>query len=267
MKKAKIILDKDFTIGEIDERIYGSFIEHLGRAVYGGIYEPGHPEADELGFRRDVIRLVKKLNIPIVRYPGGNFVSGFHWEDSVGPRQNRPKRLDLAIPLGAASAAMYDTVHTHLMNSRGYLFSTFKNSFLSNFRKATLIWLICLAGDVFLSVDLLFTRMAADQGNILSVLYYPVLVCSLLFLMWQLSIMAYQARFEDTIRGVFLKSAYIAFRNIGWMLFLVAFLAGSILLCRFLIVLAVVLPGGYTCLMHHVFEHLYQKEGWTQKTP
>jgi len=96
MKKAKIVINKDFVVGEIDKRIYGSFIEHLGRAVYGGIYEPGHPEADELGFRKDVIEFVKKLDVPMVRYPGGNFVSGFNWEDSVGPRENRPKRLDLA---------------------------------------------------------------------------------------------------------------------------------------------------------------------------
>ena len=96
MKQAKIILDKDYQIGRIDERIFGSFIEHLGRAVYGGIYEPGHPLADELGFRRDVMEAVKKLGVPLVRYPGGNFVSGFHWEDSVGPVEDRPKRLDLA---------------------------------------------------------------------------------------------------------------------------------------------------------------------------
>ena len=96
MKQAKIILDKDYQISRIDNRIFGSFIEHLGRAVYGGIYEPGHPLADESGFRTDVIDAVKKLGIPIVRYPGGNFVSGFHWEDSVGPVENRPKRLDLA---------------------------------------------------------------------------------------------------------------------------------------------------------------------------
>ena len=96
MKKAQIILDKDYQIGRIDERLYGSFIEHLGRAVYGGIYEPGHPEADEQGFRKDVMRAVRKLGVPIVRYPGGNFVSGFHWEDSVGPVDLRPKRLDLA---------------------------------------------------------------------------------------------------------------------------------------------------------------------------
>ena len=96
MKKAKLILDRDFAIGEVDKRLYGSFIEHLGRAVYGGIYEPGHPTADENGFRRDVIDLVKRLQVPIVRYPGGNFVSGFNWEDSIGPVADRPKRLDLA---------------------------------------------------------------------------------------------------------------------------------------------------------------------------
>ncbi len=94
--KAKITLAKEFRIGEIDKRIYGSFIEHLGRAVYGGIYEPGHPTADENGFRQDVIDLVKKLNVPVVRYPGGNFVSGYNWEDGVGPVDKRPKKLDLA---------------------------------------------------------------------------------------------------------------------------------------------------------------------------
>ena len=96
MKTATMILDKDFTIGEVDKRLYGNFIEHLGRAVYGGIYEPDHPTADQNGFRRDVLEMVRKLHVPIVRYPGGNFVSGFNWEDSVGPRDRRPHRLDLA---------------------------------------------------------------------------------------------------------------------------------------------------------------------------
>lgn len=94
--KAKMTLAKEFKIGSIDNRIYGSFIEHLGRAVYGGIYDPKHPTADEQGFRQDVIDMVKELNVPIVRYPGGNFVSGYNWEDGVGPVENRPKRLDLA---------------------------------------------------------------------------------------------------------------------------------------------------------------------------
>ncbi len=94
--KAKMNVSKDKTIGKIDKRIYGSFIEHLGRAVYGGIYEPGHPTADENGFRGDVLELIKKLNVPIVRYPGGNFVSGYCWEDGTGPKDKRKKRLDLA---------------------------------------------------------------------------------------------------------------------------------------------------------------------------
>ena len=96
MLKAKIKVDKDYQIGEIDKRIYGSFIEHLGRAVYGGIYEPGHPMADEQGFRKDVIDLVKEMDVPIVRYPGGNFVSGYNWEDGVGPVEERAHRLELA---------------------------------------------------------------------------------------------------------------------------------------------------------------------------
>lgn len=96
MKQAKMILDRDFTVSKVDKRLYGSFIEHLGRAVYGGIYDPEHPQADEDGFRRDVIEMVKELGVPLVRYPGGNFVSGFNWEDSVGSREQRPKRLDLA---------------------------------------------------------------------------------------------------------------------------------------------------------------------------
>lgn len=94
--KARMIVDKSFRISEIDERIYGSFIEHLGRAVYGGIYDPGHATADEYGFRGDVKQLIRDLRVPIVRYPGGNFVSGYDWEDGVGPVEDRPKRLELA---------------------------------------------------------------------------------------------------------------------------------------------------------------------------
>lgn len=94
--KSSITLDKYAPVGQIDERIYGSFIEHLGRAVYTGVYQPGHPSADENGFRQDVIDLINQLNVPIIRYPGGNFVSGFNWEDSIGPKDARPRRLDLA---------------------------------------------------------------------------------------------------------------------------------------------------------------------------
>ena len=94
--KAKITLAGELKIGEIDRRVFGSFIEHLGRAVYGGIYEPGHPMADENGLRMDVIKMINELDVPIVRYPGGNFVSGYNWEDGVGPLELRPPRLELA---------------------------------------------------------------------------------------------------------------------------------------------------------------------------
>ena len=94
--KAKILVNKNYTVGAIDRRLYGSFIEHLGRAVYGGIYEPDHVTADGNGFRQDVIDLVKKLNVPIVRYPGGNFVSGYNWEDGIGEKSKRPRRMELA---------------------------------------------------------------------------------------------------------------------------------------------------------------------------
>ena len=85
MKKAKLILDKDYVISDIDRRVYGSFVEHLGRCVYTGIYEPGHPASDGQGFRGDVLDLVRKLDLSVIRYPGGNYVSGFNWEDSVVP--------------------------------------------------------------------------------------------------------------------------------------------------------------------------------------
>ncbi len=96
MSKATITVNREYTRGKIDPRIYGSFIEHLGRGVYDGIFEPSHPSADENGFRRDVIEAVAPLNVPIVRYPGGNFVSGYSWRDGVGPVESRPRRLELA---------------------------------------------------------------------------------------------------------------------------------------------------------------------------
>lgn len=93
---AQLILHPSFPAGEVDPRLFGSFVEHLGRCVYGGVYEPGHPTATEEGFRGDVLELVRELGPTILRYPGGNFVSGYRWEDGVGPMADRPRRLDLA---------------------------------------------------------------------------------------------------------------------------------------------------------------------------
>ncbi|MDR5699391.1 arabinosylfuranosidase ArfA [Agromyces aerolatus] len=93
---ARVLVDPSFSLGEIDPRIYGSFVEHMGRCVYDGIYDPEHATADEDGFRQDVAELVRELGPTILRYPGGNFVSGYRWEDGVGPREDRPVRRELA---------------------------------------------------------------------------------------------------------------------------------------------------------------------------
>ncbi|HEX7107470.1 MAG TPA: hypothetical protein VF218_15995, partial [Acidothermaceae bacterium] len=96
MKRAELTIDPAFSIGEIDRRLFGSFVEHMGRCVYTGVFEPGHPAAGPDGLRRDVLDLVRELGVTVVRYPGGNFVSGYRWEDGVGPAERRPSRLDLA---------------------------------------------------------------------------------------------------------------------------------------------------------------------------
>jgi alpha-N-arabinofuranosidase len=96
MFEARITVDPAFEVGPVDPRVFGSFVEHLGRCVYSGIYEPDHPMADEHGFRADVAELTRELGVPVIRYPGGNFVSGYRWEDGIGPAGERPARLDLA---------------------------------------------------------------------------------------------------------------------------------------------------------------------------
>ncbi|RZU31630.1 alpha-N-arabinofuranosidase [Blastococcus saxobsidens] len=96
MLRARLTVDPGRPVGPVSRRLFGAFVEHMGRGVYGGIHEPGHPQADEEGFRGDVIDLVREMGVTTVRYPGGNFVSGFRWEDGVGPRDQRPVRLNLA---------------------------------------------------------------------------------------------------------------------------------------------------------------------------
>jgi alpha-L-arabinofuranosidase len=93
---ARVYLDPAQKIAPLDRMVFGSFIEHLGRSVYGGIYEPGSKLSDSNGFRKDVLAEVKKLGVPIIRYPGGNFVSGYNWLDGVGPKDKRPVVLDKA---------------------------------------------------------------------------------------------------------------------------------------------------------------------------
>ena len=94
--RARVKIDTERTIGEIDPKIFGNFIEHLGRCIDGGIFEEGSPLSDSNGFRRDVLDAVKKLNVTLLRWPGGNFVSNYQWRDGIGPRDKRPRRLEMA---------------------------------------------------------------------------------------------------------------------------------------------------------------------------
>jgi alpha-N-arabinofuranosidase len=93
---ARVMVDSSRRISQLDRNLFGSFIEHLGRAVYGGVYEPGSKFADAQGFRQDVLKEIHQMGVPIVRYPGGNFVSGYNWLDGVGPKEQRPRVLDRA---------------------------------------------------------------------------------------------------------------------------------------------------------------------------
>jgi alpha-N-arabinofuranosidase len=96
MPRARLVLDAAFALAPVPRRLFGSFVEHMGRCVYTGIFEPDHPTADAAGFRGDVSELTRRLGPTVTRYPGGNFVSGYRWEDGIGPVSERPSRLDLA---------------------------------------------------------------------------------------------------------------------------------------------------------------------------
>src|SRR5215212_500473 len=92
----RIFVNLDFPLGQLERNVFGGFAEHFGRCIYGGIYDPGSVLADERGFRTDVMAALRRLQMPLIRYPGGNFVSGYRWMDGVGPRYKRPARADMA---------------------------------------------------------------------------------------------------------------------------------------------------------------------------
>src|ERR1700749_1631249 len=93
---ARVYVDSRRTIAPLDRNLFGSFLEHLGRAIYEGIYDPGSKLSDSYGFRKNIMDEVRQLGVPIIRYPGGNFVSGYNWLDGVGPKKDRPRVLDKA---------------------------------------------------------------------------------------------------------------------------------------------------------------------------
>ena len=94
--QARIKIDTDRRIGDVDKLLFGNFAEHLGRMIYGGVYEEGSPLSDEDGYRKDVMAAVKKMGVSILRYPGGNFASGYNWKDGIGPKNQRPVRPEMA---------------------------------------------------------------------------------------------------------------------------------------------------------------------------
>ncbi len=93
---SKLLIERDRSIGDIDPHIFGGFLEHMGRAIYQGIYEPNSSFANEHGYRKDVMAALKELAPTMIRYPGGNFLSGYHWLDGVGPKEKRPRKRELA---------------------------------------------------------------------------------------------------------------------------------------------------------------------------
>jgi alpha-L-arabinofuranosidase len=92
----RIAIDPDRTRGTVERNVFGGFVEHLGRVIYGGLYEEGSPLSDDRGFRKDVLALLRDLRMGVLRWPGGNFVSNYHWQDGVGPKDLRPRRPELA---------------------------------------------------------------------------------------------------------------------------------------------------------------------------
>jgi alpha-L-arabinofuranosidase len=109
--EVRVLIDPSRPLAKLESNIFGSFLEHLGRAIYEGIYDPGSPQADAQGFRKDVLAEIRSLGVPIIRYPGGNFVSGYNWLDGVGPKNDRPTVLDRA----------WDTIETNQFGTDEYM--------------------------------------------------------------------------------------------------------------------------------------------------
>src|SRR5947208_11987731 len=95
-QQARIKIDTDRQIGEVDKLLFGNFAEHLGRMIYGGVYEEGSPLSDADGYRKDVMAAARRMGVSILRYPGGNFASGYNWKDGIGPKDQRPVRPEMA---------------------------------------------------------------------------------------------------------------------------------------------------------------------------
>jgi alpha-N-arabinofuranosidase len=110
-RPARVYVDSRRTIAPIDRNLFGSFLEHLGRAIYQGVYDPGSRLSDPNGFRKDVLAEIRQLGVPIIRYPGGNFVSGYNWLDGVGPKKERPRVLDKA----------WDTIESNQFGTNEFL--------------------------------------------------------------------------------------------------------------------------------------------------
>ncbi|HMK97791.1 MAG TPA: hypothetical protein VK425_09620, partial [Acidimicrobiales bacterium] len=95
-QRARVLVAPGQATGELDRNVFGGFVEHLGRCINGGLFEEGSALSDERGFRRDVLDLLRPLKLSVLRWPGGNFASNYHWKDGIGPRGSRPRRVELA---------------------------------------------------------------------------------------------------------------------------------------------------------------------------
>ena len=107
----QIFVNPQRFLGSLDRNVFGGFAEHLGRCIYGGIYEPASPLADANGFRTDVLAALRRLKMPLIRYPGGNFVSGYRWRDGVGLRDQRPARTGHGLAHAGNQPVRHQRVH------------------------------------------------------------------------------------------------------------------------------------------------------------